>query len=64
MIDRTNTFFERYGTRAVILARFVPILRALIPTLAGISKMDPKRFAKLNLIGSTIWTAGFMGPGY
>ena len=64
MIDKTHAFFERYGTRAVILARFVPILRALIPTLAGISKMDPKRFTKLNLIGATIWTAVFMGPGY
>jgi len=50
--------------RCLARTRFVPILRALIPTLAGISKMDPKRFTKLNLIGATLWTAVFMGPGY
>jgi len=42
----------------------VPILRALIPMLAGISRMDIKRFTKLNLIGATVWVGVFMLAGY
>jgi membrane-associated protein len=63
-LSRTHEFFENYGARAVVLARFVPILRALIPMLAGISKMDYRRFTKLNLIGATAWVVVFMVPGY
>ena len=63
-IARTDRFFESYGARAVVLARFVPILRALVPMLAGISKMDYRRFTKLNLIGATAWVVVFMVPGY
>ncbi|HEY7853764.1 MAG TPA: VTT domain-containing protein, partial [Aquiluna sp.] len=64
VVAKTHQFFNKYGARAVILARFVPILRALIPMLAGISKMDYKRFTKLNLIGATVWIGVFMVPGY
>ena len=64
MVGKTHDFFDKYGARAVILARFVPILRALVPMLAGISKMDYKRFTKLNLIGATVWIGVFMLPGY
>lgn len=64
VLDKTHNFFDHYGARAVVLARFIPILRALIPMLAGISKMDLKRFTKLNLIGATAWTGIFMIPGY
>ena len=64
VVQKTHDFFERYGARAVILARFVPILRALVPMLAGISKMNQKRFFRLNLIGATVWVLVFMIPGY
>ena len=64
VVAKTHQFFDKYGARAVILARFVPILRALVPMLAGISKMDYKRFTKLNLIGATVWIVVFMVPGY
>ena len=64
VVQKTHEFFERYGARAVILARFVPILRALVPMLAGISKMDHHRFTRLNLIGATVWVFLFMVPGY
>ncbi len=63
-INRTHAFFESYGIRAVVLARFVPVLRALVPMLAGISKMDYRRFTKLNLIGATAWLVVFMVPGF
>ena len=64
VLAKTHDFFEKYGARAVVLARFVPILRALIPMLAGISKMDHRRFTKLNLIGATVWTGVFLIAGY
>jgi membrane-associated protein len=63
-LAKTHDFFEKYGARAVILARFVPILRALIPMLAGISKMDIRRFTKLNAIGATAWTGIFLVAGF
>ena len=62
-LNRTHEFFENYGARAVVLARFVPILRALIPMLAGISKMDYRRFTKLNLIGATALGRGIYDSG-
>jgi membrane-associated protein len=64
VLRKTHEFFDRYGARAVILARFVPILRALIPMLAGISQLEPRRFFQLNLIGATLWVVLFMFPGY
>mgnify|MGYP000629632910 CR=1 FL=1 len=64
VLDKTHEFFERYGTRAILLARFIPVLRALIPMLAGISKMDIKKFTKLNFWGATLWVGLFMLGGY
>jgi membrane-associated protein len=64
VLDKTHEFFDKYGSRAVVMARFLPILRALIPMLAGISKMDSRRFTKLNALGSTIWVGLFMFAGY
>lgn len=64
VIDQTQKFFDKYGVRAIILARFVPILRALVPMFAGISKVEPRRFLILNLIGATLWLAVFMLSGY
>lgn len=64
VLDKTHEFFDKYGARAVVMARFLPILRALIPMLAGISKMDSRRFTKLNALGSTIWVGLFMVAGY
>lgn len=64
VIRRTHEFFERYGARAIVLARFVPILRALVPMLAGIARFDSKHFFRLNLIGATLWVGIFMAGGY
>jgi membrane-associated protein len=62
--ERTEKFFIRYGARAIILARFVPVLRALIPMLVAMTSFDPKRFFKLNLIGGAVWVGGVMTAGY
>lgn len=63
-VTRTQQFFDRFGPRSIVIARFVPILRALIPMFAAIAHFDPRRFFLLNLLGGFIWTAGLMGAGY
>lgn len=64
VVQRTQSFFDRYGARAVILARFIPILRALVPMAAGIAKMNPRKFFVLNIVGATLWIGLFMTSGY
>ena len=61
---RTEHFFEKYGSRAIILARFVPILRALIPMLVAMTNFDRKRFFRLNIFGGIAWVVGVTGAGY
>lgn len=57
-VQRTELFFSKYGRRAIILARFVPILRALVPMFAGISSISKSDYFKLNLIGGFAWASG------
>ena len=63
-LERTELFFERYGARAIILARFVPVLRALIPMLVAMTKFDSRRFLKLNILGGTVWVVGVTSAGF
>jgi len=63
-VAKAHGYFTKYGPRAIILARFVPIVRALVPMLAGISKMDPRTFLIYNILGATIWVTGLVGIGY
>ncbi|MHC2991219.1 hypothetical protein OB13_06335 [Pontibacter sp. HJ8] len=63
-IDQTHRFYERYGGRAIIYARFVPIVRTFAPFVAGIGKMDYKRFIFFNITGAMIWVLFFMIAGY
>ncbi len=63
-VAKAHGYFEKYGPRAIILARFVPIVRALVPMLAGISKMDRRTFLVYNILGATIWVTGLVGIGY
>ncbi|HEX8946911.1 MAG TPA: DedA family protein [Candidatus Paceibacterota bacterium] len=63
-IHRTERFYERWGTRAVILARFVPIVRTITPPMAGISKMPYHRFVRANVIGAALWVPLMTGLGY
>ena len=64
VVKRTHELFEQYGARAVILARFVPIIRALVPMLAGISYLERPKFLRYNLIGGSAWVIGFMCLGF
>jgi membrane-associated protein len=64
VLERTEKFFIRYGARAIVLARFVPVLRALIPMLVAMTSFDHRRFLKLNIIGGFAWVVGVMTAGF
>ncbi|MCU1552101.1 MAG: DedA family protein [Glaciihabitans sp.] len=63
-VKRTNAFFERYGGFAVILARFVPIVRTFAPIAAGVGKMNYRKYSLYNLIGAVVWGGGVTTAGY
>lgn len=63
-VTRTEAFFERYGNRAIVLARFVPVVRTVITALAGVGRMDFGRFMKYTAIGGVIWGTGVTLLGY
>jgi len=63
-VDQTHAFFEKYGPRAVILARFVPIVRTFITAMAGVGKMDFRTFATYSAIGGVLWAGGLTIFGY
>ncbi|MDE2037709.1 MAG: DedA family protein [Patescibacteria group bacterium] len=63
-IARAEHFYERYGKKAVILARFVPIVRTFAPIVAGIGSMRYRTFLTFNVIGGLAWTALMVFSGY
>ena len=63
-LERGRAFFDEYGNRAVIVARFVPVLRALIPAFVGMSLFNPRRFFWLNVIGGALWVGVLMSLGF
>ena len=63
-IQKTEDFFQKYGSKTIVIARFVPIVRTLAPFVAGVSKMHYGTFIKYNLIGGTIWVIGITLAGY
>lgn len=63
-VTRTEAFFERYGNRAIVFARFVPVIRTVITALAGVGHMNYARYAKFTTIGGLIWGTGVTLSGY
>jgi membrane-associated protein len=63
-LERAEEFFEHYGARAIILARFVPIVRTFTPIVAGAGKMPYRTFVTYNVIGGVVWGAGFTLLGW
>ena len=63
-VERTHDFFDRYGSRALILARFVPILRTFVTLVAGVSRMDFRKFIGYTAIGGVLWACVVTTAGY
>lgn len=63
-VSRTNSFFERYGARAIILAHFVPVMRTFVPVAAGIGEMPYRKFLRYNFIGVIGWGTGVTLMGF
>ena len=63
-VDKTNAFFERHGPRAIVLARFVPIVRTFITVVAGVGRMNYRVYMTYSIIGGILWAAGLTCLGY
>lgn len=63
-VARTQEFFDRYGNRAIVLGRFVPIVRTFITVMAGVGRMEPRRYLTYSLIGGVAWAAGVTLLGF
>ena len=63
-IQKAQHFYEKYGGKTIIIARFIPIVRTFAPVVAGVGKMEYKRFLAFNIIGGLLWAAGITYLGY
>ncbi|MBA2283785.1 MAG: VTT domain-containing protein [Acidimicrobiia bacterium] len=63
-VQKATEYFERYGPRTIVLARFVPIVRTFAPIVAGVSGMEYKTFVRWNVIGGLVWGVGVTLLGY
>jgi membrane-associated protein len=63
-VVKTQGFFDKYGNRAIVMARFVPIVRTFITVMAGVGRMETKRYFTYSLIGGVVWAAGVTLLGF
>ena len=62
--DKAHVFFEKHGNTAIVLARFVPVVRTFITAVAGVSKMERRKFFTYSFIGALLWATGVTLLGY
>jgi membrane-associated protein len=62
--DKAHAFFDKHGSKAIVLARFVPVVRTFITAVAGVSKMDRRKFFTYSFIGALLWATGVTLLGY
>ncbi len=63
-LQRTHEFYEKYGAKTIVIARFVPIVRTFAPVVAGVGQMSYKKFVSYNVIGGLAWINGMALTGY
>lgn len=63
-LNKTQQFYERWGVKTIVLARFVPIIRTFAPFLAGVGKMNYRQFGKFNVLGAILWVVIFSVAGF
>jgi len=63
-IEKTHSFYEKYGSKTIVIARFVPIVRTLAPFVGGIGRMNYGTFITYNVVGAILWVVGLTLAGY
>jgi membrane-associated protein len=63
-LQKTHDFFEKYGGKTIVIARFIPIVRTLAPLVAGMARMNYRRFALYNVTGGILWVVFFIYSGF
>jgi membrane-associated protein len=63
-LQRAHGFYEKYGSKTIVLARFVPIVRTFAPVVAGAANMNYRKFTTYNIMGGILWVCGIILAGY
>ncbi len=63
-LDAAHAFFEKHGTKAIIMARFVPFVRTFVPFAAGVSEMSYKKYLVFDVVGGALWIGSLLSAGY
>lgn len=63
-LERAHAFYERHGGKAVVISRFLPIIRTYVPFVAGMARMHPREFLAYNAGGAVLWAGGLLYAGY